>query len=1299
MAASDSHGDFLAGDSDMAALVRAKDWSATPLGPFERWPQSLRTTVSLCLASNFPINIIWGPEHIQIYNDGYRVVCGEAHPRALGEGYHVTWASAWPVIGEPFERARAGTTSFLENQRMFLMRNGYLEETFFTFSLSPIRDESGGIGGLFHPVTETTATMLAERRTRALRDLTASASAATSVAKLLELAVRTLSRFDLDLPFMLFYGLTPGDAHYALQARYGIEAGSRATPASLPANAPALWDVASLRGKAGLQLSAGLREILGSARCGPYDEAPDLAYLMPITQPGAEQHPFVIVAGVSPRLPMSDDYRGLFELIAAAFSAALATVRAREDERLRAEALAAIDRAKTDFFSNVSHEFRTPLTLILGPLEDAARSPALPDEAREPLAMAHRNALRLMKLVNSLLDFSRLEAGRARAEVQPTDIAAYTSELASTFRSATERAGLALTIDAAPQREPVLLDRGMWETIVLNLLSNAFKFTFAGEIRVTIREASDARHVELIVADSGTGIPANALPRLFERFFRIEGATGRSFEGSGIGLSLVREQVRLHGGDVRVASSVGRGTSFTVSLPFGSAHLPPDWRAAATAHVASTARAEAYVAEALRWLPADAASPQPGRDAVPRRHAGRVVLADDNADMREYVRRLLADEGFEVEAVADGEQALAAVQRELPDVVLSDVMMPKLDGFALLAALRANEHTRGVPIVLLSARAGEEARIEGRAAGADDYLVKPFGARELISVVQGRIEMSRLRGQMEAARQAALVAEADIVLRRAQATSLAKSEFLANISHEIRTPMNAILGLTHLLKRAAPTLQQAERLDNIDAAARHLLAIINDVLDLSKIDSGRVELESTNFALGAVLDQAHSFIAEQVAQKGIEFKIDYSGVPEWLHGDPMRLRQALLNYIGNAMKFTDRGFIHVRARTVSEDARGLMVRFEVQDSGIGIDPEVLPQLFEDFKQADASIARNHGGTGLGLALTRRLARLMGGDAGATSTAGQGSLFWFTAHLGLGCEPEADGQQTATDAELELIRRTPSGGRLLLVEDVAVNRQVAVELLGAVGLQVDMAESGAQAVQMTAQHAYELILMDVQMPGMSGLEATRIIRARADGANVPIIAMTANAFAQDRDACLDAGMNDHIAKPVDPELLYTKLLRWLPAADRPPASATTSAMAGSAPTSASSITDKQELVQRLAGVEGLDIDAGLKFVGGRVPTYVRLLRQFAIERPIALDDLELILRNDTVAEARAKIHSLKGMTATLGARQVSQLAFEVECLLAAPGATAQVQIERLRERYAVLREELEALAQVLTQRLA
>ena len=722
---------WLDGGGDMGELIRAMDWSATPLGPLAQWPQSLRTTVSLCLSSTFPILVAWGPEHIQIYNDAYRPICGAKHPASMGAPFKVCWATALPVVGDAFDSAGRGQGAYIHDQQMILDRYGYLEEAFMTFSFSPIRDESGGVDGIFHPITESTGQVLGARRTQGLRELSASVVGARSIAEIGAQLTAQAAGLALDLPFMQFYQNVDGAPQ--LLASCGLDAH--------PGLVHASWPFAAVSSTRAPQQVDGIAGWFGDVPCGPFDDAPDAALVLPIALPGQVDLFGYVVAGVSARRVLDADYQSFYERLRGVIETAVGNVLAWEQEQRRAEALVKIDRAKTAFFSNVSHEFRTPLTLILGPLDDALADPALAPRQRDRLELTRRNALRLLKLVNSLLDFSRIEAGRVQATYVPVDLARLTGELASVFEAAMEKGGLAYAVDVADPGEPVFIDRDMWEKIVFNLLSNAFKFTLAGSVSLQLRRHGDG--VRLSVIDTGAGIPETELARVFERFHRIEGTPGRTYEGTGIGLALIQELVQLHGGQIAVTSTLGQGSRFDVDIPFGSAHLPPDRIGVADAADIAAFNDEqrmgaAFVEEALRWLP-DAPLPTVAVTSGPGRAS--ILIADDNNDMRAYVQSLLAPY-YSVRACADGEAAFALALAEPPDLLLSDVMMPRLDGFQLLAQLRASDTLRHVPVILLSARAGEEARIEGLQAGADDYLAKPFAAAELLARVQHQVALA-----------------------------------------------------------------------------------------------------------------------------------------------------------------------------------------------------------------------------------------------------------------------------------------------------------------------------------------------------------------------------------------------------------------------------------------------------------------------------------------------------------------------------------------------------------------------------
>jgi PAS domain S-box-containing protein len=731
--------EVFAGGGELGALMRAYDWASSPLGPVERWPQNLKTCVRIVLTSRQPMFVWWGEQLINLYNDAYRSIVGGKHPQALGQPASVVWREIWDQIAPRAAAAmRDNEGTYDEALRLIMHRHGYDEETYYTFSYSPVPDDDGRPGGIICANTSDTDRIVGERQMALLHELAARPAEARTVDDACAASAGALATGGRDLPFALLYLVDGATATLAGVA--GVERGHPVAPATIDLTTPARWPLAAVRdGQAApvIALAAG-----DDLPAGPWPRPPSQAVVMPLGWRGRDGRSAALVLALNPFRVLDDRFRDFLDLVAHQVSANLTTAYSYEQEKRRAEDLAELDRAKTAFFSNVSHEFRTPLTLMLGPSEDllAGAHGELPDAQRGQIHLLHRNALRLQKLVDSLLDFSRIEAGRIRASYEPVDLGALTGDLASAFRSAFERAGVALVVDCPPLAGPIHVDREMWEKIVLNLLSNAFKFTFEGRVVVSLR--SEGATVALRVSDTGVGVPAEHLPRLFERFHRVEGTHARTHEGSGIGLALVQELARLHGGAVGVESQVDVGTAFTVRIPTGTAHLPAD-RIGAPRTAASTALGTAaFVEEALRWLPRTG-----GPVAAPAAHARRILLADDNADMRDYVRRML-EPHYAVEAVEDGARALASARASPPDLVLTDVMMPGLDGFALLRELRADLATRDIPVVMLSARAGEEARLEGLESGAEDYLVKPFSARELLARVRTHLELAGLRTEL-----------------------------------------------------------------------------------------------------------------------------------------------------------------------------------------------------------------------------------------------------------------------------------------------------------------------------------------------------------------------------------------------------------------------------------------------------------------------------------------------------------------------------------------------------------------------
>jgi PAS domain S-box-containing protein len=746
--------DLFAGDSELSGLMRARDWTQTPLGPPEHWPESLKTCVRIVLTSRQAMFVWWGDQLINIYNDAYKAIVGGKHPEALGQPASVVWREIWDQVGPRAETAmRRNEGTYDEALLLIMERYGYPEETYYTFSYSPVPNDLVGTGGIICANTDDTRRIIGERQLGLLRELGNRTAEARRAVDACRLAAEALATNQRDLPFALIYLLEPGRRRLSLAGSAGIPPGHQAAPQTVDVDGCSDWPFAEVLRTGAPRMVAGGESVKLALPAGAWDRAPDQVIVLPLAPQGESGQAGVLVAGLNPYRLYDEGYEGFLGLVAGQIAAGIANAQAYEEERKRAEALAEIDRAKTAFFSNVSHEFRTPLTLMLAPLEDAlndASAAALPTVQRERLDVAHRNSLRLLRLVNTLLDFSRIEAGRAQAHYQPTDLATLTTDLASGFRSAVDRAGLFLKIDCEPLDRPVQVDRDMWEKVVLNLLSNAFKFTFEGGITVALKASGDG--VALTVRDTGVGIAEHELPRLFERFHRIEDQRSRSFEGSGIGLALVQELVRLHDGTIEAHSEYGKGTTFTVTVPFGIGGAGEKRSGGDFAAVSTAARVEAFVEEALHWLPDIDAAADPAAAPLPPDEGEsqmlgqrpRVLLADDNADMRDYVRRLLG-ERYDVTVAPDGRAALDAIRRDRPDLVLSDVMMPVLDGFGLLGAIRADPALRDLPVILLSARAGEEARAEGLDAGADDYLTKPFSARELLARVGANLSTARVR--------------------------------------------------------------------------------------------------------------------------------------------------------------------------------------------------------------------------------------------------------------------------------------------------------------------------------------------------------------------------------------------------------------------------------------------------------------------------------------------------------------------------------------------------------------------------
>jgi signal transduction histidine kinase/DNA-binding response OmpR family regulator len=1256
--------EWLVGGGELGARIRALDWSRTPLGPLEGWPQSLRSAVSLLLPSKAQIVLFWGPELVALYNDAYKPVFGRKHPWALGQPARECWREVWDVLQPLFEGVtQTGEAFWARDHLFYLERHGFVEETYFDVSYDPVRDETARVGGVFCIVSETTGRVLSERRLNTLRELSARTETARSIDAVCRGALGAMATDPGDLPYALLYVLDT-ETRARLIGSYGAKPADAARELDLDAGDE--WTMSLARAVRGRTAAEGQPAPWIDGRPESADSRREV--ILPIRSASAPLG--FVIAGVSRFLALEAGYRDFFDLVAEKLSTALSNVGALEEERQRAEMLAELDRAKSAFFSNVSHEFRTPLTLMIGPTEDALGSPNR-TLSGDGLQTLYRNELRLLKLVNALLDFSRIEAGRMRASYAATDLSRLTMELASVFRSAVERAGLEYVVTCDPLSEPVYVDREMWEKTVLNLVSNALKFTFEGRIEVSVRDEGSS--VVLTVRDTGIGIAPEEIPRIFDRFHQVKGARARTQEGSGIGLALVNDLVRLNGGTIAVDSAVGRGTIFTVRLPKGTAHIPTAGIESPPPDSDAIVRRTAFVEEALRWMPGvDAAgvAPEEGppvenvslpvaMQTVP----GRVLIADDNADMRAYLTRLLRPH-WEVEAVGDGAAGLAAARERPPDLILTDVMMPGLDGFELLRALRADPRTSRVPVVMLSARAGEEARIEGLQSGADEYLAKPFSARELIARVNSQIALARharereslLEREQVARREAELqkqhlhalfmqaptlvlilrgpdfvielandlvcqvwgrrhedvidrplldalpelrgqvfedllrdvyrsgtpyvgrgtparldrrgdgtfdtvyfnfvyapfrnvgggiegvfVTASDVTddirahdqvdqLRQAaEAANRAKDEFLAMLGHELRNPLAPIQTALQLMRLRGDGTAERERMV-IERQVAHLTRLVDDLLDVSRIARGRVDLERKRIEIAEVVARAVEIASPLLEQRTHTLDVQVPRHGLMVDGDPSRLSQVVSNLLTNAAKYTESGGrITVHAGREHDD-----IVLRVRDTGIGISPEMVPHVFDLFVQERQALDRSQGGLGLGLTIVRSLVALHHGTVSVKSEGpGRGSEFTIR----LPVAPAAEAAASPASAGTSEARASNANGlRVLVVDDNEDAADMLVHALRSKGHHARMANDGPAAIRICEEFRPSVAVLDIGLPVMDGYELAGRLREVPGMAHLRLIAVTGYGQEADQQRTRAAGFDCHLVKPIDIEAL-------------------------------------------------------------------------------------------------------------------------------------------------------------------
>jgi signal transduction histidine kinase len=1151
---------------EMARRFREFDWSATPIGPVDLWPESWRNAVQIILDSSFPTALALGKEElIYFYNDAFIPLAGASrHPSGLGLPVPVAWKEIWDQILLPrfTHTLTTGEPTGEADLLMPLERSGYLEETFITFSFAALRDDQNRPSGIFCTAIENTRRIIAERQINCLRALAARSSLAETPEAACQAAAATLEGHPRDLPFATLYLVDSSGK----RAQLAGTAGLTSVPSTFPHTIELVADNSCAVAQAALTHSARLIEdvqpfIRDLVRIP--EVTPQQALALPISSPGLEHIAAVLVAGVNPMRPLEES-RAFHELVANHLETAISSARAKQHVRERAQALAELDQAKTVFFSNISHELRTPLTLLLGPLDELLARTSLEEADRKLLEIARRGGGRLLKLVNSLLEFSRIEAGRIEASYEPTDLASLTTDLASVFRSAFERAGVTLTLECPPLPEDVFVDRDMWEKIVLNLVSNAFKFTLKGEVRVSQHVRGE--QIELQVSDTGCGVAAEDLPRLFERFFRGRTPYARTHEGSGIGLSLVQELVKLHGGCIEARSEVGAGTTILLRIPRGSTHLPADRVGANRTLSRARIGAQPFVEEALGWLPdgerggvstAEESSASLSADTAPQATVrARILVVDDNADIRTYLTGLLGSRWL-VETEPDGAAALERIRNSTPDLIIADVMMPVMGGFRLLRAIRADETISQIPVMLLSARAGEEASAEGLRAGADDYVIKPFSARELVARVESRLSQARLHAAERHAREAA------------EQANRARDVFFTMLSHELRTPLMAVLAWTALLKGNKLDPEEAvHALDLIERNARVQRRLVDDLLDISRIVTGRLRIEQRPIACFAqIISTVVDSFRPAAAAKNLVVATALEPNAGVVNGDAERLQQVVWNLLSNAIRYTAPG----GGIQLDYARRGDQVELLVRDTGYGIAPEALPNLFERYWQGANTQRRSRGqGLGLGLAIAHRIVMLHGGQISAASE-GEGRGATFTVRLPVAHDflREVDGGEDlltsdddpqptsrarmldAATSELEAAtstahlhdlhlksdsRSVPEAPRILLVEDHEGVGKACRRLLTGHGYYVVSVPSVGAALKATEQATFDVVICDLTLPDGNGIELLSQLRSRfariGPGGELPAIAISGSVYQEDIARSLQGGFVVHLAKPFD-----------------------------------------------------------------------------------------------------------------------------------------------------------------------
>jgi len=996
------------GGGETGELMKSMDWGKTVLGSVEEWPQSLKTCVRIVLTSRQPMFVWWGKELINLYNDPYKAIVGGKHPWALGKPASEVWSDIWDEAGPRAQICLQENTGTYDEALLLIMeRNGYPEETYYTFSYSPVPGEDGRPAGIICANTDDTDRIIGERQLRTLKDLGKYILDCESNEEAYQKTIHILKQNPHDFPFAAIYEIK--DEKIAKLQDSTEDRLKTLLPDEI--NIQSRQGIASLfhhvidEGK--LKVFKNAQQVIGHVTGSAWTKAPGNCLVIPLMQSG---HPFpfaLMVIGLNPFRQPDEKYLDFFRLVADQVATCISTLYAYDQERKRAEALAEIDKAKTVFFSNISHEFRTPLTLMLGPLENMLGNAAdLHDDHIANIESTHRNAMRLLRLVNTLLDFSRIEADRVQARFSPVNLSQLTTDISSAFRSVIENVGLKYNVSIKELSSKAYVDREMWEKIVLNLLSNAFKYTLSGKIEIQLEEKNDS--ILLSVSDTGIGIPEKELPQLFNRFYRVKNAGGRTYEGTGIGLSLVKELVELHNGTIDVESKEGVGSVFTVRIAAGKDHLPADQVLERNDEVFTASLSNIYVNEAISLT----GDKQRKETVAPEKINGkkyRVLVVDDNSDMRDYVGRLLNKE-YEVVTAENGKDALRKIYHQRPDLILSDIMMPVMDGIELLHAVKGSTSTENIPVIFISARAGEEARIEGYNIGADDYLVKPFSSKELSARVRSQLKIANMHKEVndalenkvkertkELQKASEKLEQTNTELRR---TNEELEQFAYVSSHDLQEPLRKIQTFADLINRniEQPAFDAKRYLEKINASAERMSILIKDLLNFSKLSKINEEFVPTD--LNKILEDVISDFEVLIRQKDAEIK--FTSLPV-IKAIPLQMNQLFYNLISNGLKFNNQAKPEIEIKCsikkgedifndkcdLAKDESYLHLSFK--DNGIGFEQSYADQIFTIFQRLNSDKQR-FSGTGIGLAICKKIVENHSGCIAAHGAENAGATF-------------------------------------------------------------------------------------------------------------------------------------------------------------------------------------------------------------------------------------------------------------------------------------------------------------------